>query len=177
MGHWWSCPESLHHLRKLEWTACFAPQTLEMSLWDHWSALELEQSPKKREKKRKEKQDALSPFFHPYCMYSYPQQTRHVTIYTPLHGWDVAEYHAMHQHSMNHISLNNMKNRLRKVTHCARHIPSNTRPHQWHWGDQEMGTTVCHAQNAVRCRVSNLKYESVHIDFKTVVFIRANPCK
>ena len=38
-----------------------------------------------------------------------------------------------------------MKNRLSKVTHCARHIPSNTRPHQWHWGDQEMGTTVCHA--------------------------------
>ena len=26
-------------------------------------------------------------------------------------------------------------------------------------------------------RVSNLKYESVHIDFKTVVFIRVNPGK
>ena len=29
-----------------------------------------------------------------------------------------------------------------KVTHCTRHVSANTRPHQLHWGDQEMGTAV-----------------------------------
>ena len=32
-------------------------------------------------------------------------------------------------------------------------------------------------ENTLRCRVSNLKYGSVRIDSKTVVFIRANPGK
>ena len=33
---------------------------------------------------------------------------------------------------------------LHKVTHCAGRVSANTRPHQLHWGDQEMGTaTLC----------------------------------
>ena len=35
---------------------------------------------------------------------------------------------------------------LYKVIHCAGHILANTRPHQLHWGDREMGQV----QNAVR---------------------------
>ena len=31
---------------------------------------------------------------------------------------------------------------LYKVTHCAGYISVNTRPHQLHWGDQEMGTAI-----------------------------------
>ena len=37
--------------------------------------------------------------------------------------------------------------------------------------------TVSVATHALTNRVSNLKYESVRIDFKAVVFIRANPGK
>ena len=29
-----------------------------------------------------------------------------------------------------------------KVTHCARHVSANTRPHQPCWGDWEMGTAI-----------------------------------
>ena len=28
--------------------------------------------------------------------------------------------------------------------HCARRISSNTRPHQLHWGDWEIGTAIMH---------------------------------
>ena len=31
---------------------------------------------------------------------------------------------------------------LRKVTRCTGHVLANTRPHQLHWGDQEMGTAI-----------------------------------
>ena len=31
---------------------------------------------------------------------------------------------------------------LCKVTHCAGHVSANTRPHQLHWGDREMGTAI-----------------------------------
>ena len=31
---------------------------------------------------------------------------------------------------------------LCKVTHCTGHILANTRPHQLHWGDWEMGTVI-----------------------------------
>ena len=31
---------------------------------------------------------------------------------------------------------------LCKVTHCTGRISANTRPHQQHWGDREMGTAI-----------------------------------
>ena len=31
---------------------------------------------------------------------------------------------------------------LRKVTHCAGRVSTNTRPHQLRWGDREMGTVI-----------------------------------
>ena len=31
---------------------------------------------------------------------------------------------------------------LCKVTHCAGRVSANTRPHQLHWGDREMGTAI-----------------------------------
>ena len=31
---------------------------------------------------------------------------------------------------------------LYKVTHCAGRVSANTRPHQLHWGDREMGTAI-----------------------------------
>ena len=31
---------------------------------------------------------------------------------------------------------------LCKVTHCAGCVSANTRPHQLHWGDWEMGTAI-----------------------------------
>ena len=31
---------------------------------------------------------------------------------------------------------------LCKITHCARHILANTRPHQLSWDDWEMGTAL-----------------------------------
>ena len=31
---------------------------------------------------------------------------------------------------------------LYKVTNCAGHVLANTRPHQLHWGDWEMGTVI-----------------------------------
>ena len=37
---------------------------------------------------------------------------------------------------------------LCKVTHCAGCILANTRPHQLHWGDQEMGTAISWSQVA-----------------------------
>ena len=45
---------------------------------------------------------------------------------------------SVHEQSMNHISLK--KKMLYKVTHCA--CSANTRPHQLHWGDREMGTAI-----------------------------------
>ena len=48
----------------------------------------------------------------------------------------------MHEQSTNHISLKTQAWMLCKVTHCAGRVSANTRPHQLHWGDREMGTAI-----------------------------------
>ena len=48
-----------------------------------------------------------------------------------------------HGQSTNHISL---KNKPRcytyQVTHCVGRVSANTSPHQFHWGDREMGAAI-----------------------------------
>ena len=58
---------------------------------------------------------------------------------------------------------------LCKVTHCTGHISANARPHQLHWGDQDMGTAISctkcgQAADLIQkvCTVSFLKASSLY---------------
>ena len=54
---------------------------------------------------------------------------------THICWWPQNEVYNFHVHTC-------MTQMLYKVTHCAVYISANTRPHQLHWGDWEMGTAT-----------------------------------
>ena len=58
---------------------------------------------------------------------------------------------------------------LCKVTHCAGRVSANTRPHQLHWGDREMGT----ATSCIVCsQVAGLIQKSAETPRKHHLFIQ-----
>ena len=54
------------------------------------------------------------------------------------------------------ISLKNRSrnSKITQITHCAEHVSANTTPHQLHWGDREMGTTILWSDGLPYSRVS-----------------------
>ena len=68
-----------------------------------------------------------------------------------------------------HVCMNNqgttspLKIGLDKVTHCAGPILVNTRPHQLHWGEQEMGTVV----SCTECSLIPRPYERPEYEAST----------
>ena len=56
---------------------------------------------------------------------------------------------------------------LCKVTHCAGRVSANTRPHQLHWGDQEMGTATSCIESS---QVAGLILRSVETPRKHCLF-------